>query len=310
MIELLDGNKVLERLEIHNQNRIDDAIAKRLLDCVERNHLVKHVNANIRCKLYRTEINFLLLLNRAGRKKLLNPDVIPTEALDVLAAANGNVSVLMHFLRENPALCKDPAKVSQKNVSAEAQMHESEYLSRPVKEKELAGEAVVVEEENTNEQVVEERQEKSVAKVDTNAAAANGNVRENPALYKDPVKASQKNVSAEAQIYEAESLSRPVKEKEIAGGAVVVKEENTDEQVVEEKQEKSVAKDDTIVTAGALQTSEGASTVVDQNNSEVATEATTGELHSIFSGMAEDAVLVWRRFWYRSSFPGDASEEA
>jgi hypothetical protein len=315
MIELLDGNNVLERLEMHNHNRIDDAIAKRLLDCVERNHLVKHVNANIRCMVYRTEINFLLLLNRAGRKKLLNPDVMPTEAVDVLAAANGNISVLMHFLRQHPALCKDPAKAFQNNVSEEAQMYEAESLLRPVKEKEIAGETVVVEEENTGEQVVEEKQEKSLAKDDTIAAAVNGSVsvlmrRESPALCKDPVKASQKNVSEEAQMNEAVSLSSPVKEKEIVDWAIVIEEVNTGEQGVEEKQERSVSKDDTIVTTVALQTSEGASTAVDRNNPEVATEATTGELYSIFKGMADESVQVWRRFWYRSSFPGDSSEEA
>ena len=312
MLELLDGNNFLERLEMHNHNRIDDAIAKRMLDCVERNHLVKHLNANIRCVLYRTEINFLLLLNRAGRKKLLNPDVMPTEAVDVLAAANGNISVLMHFLRENPALCRDPAKSFKKNGSKEAQMYELESFSRPVKEKERAGDAVVVEEESTDEQVVE-----SLVKDNTIAAAENENENvsvliqhENPALCKDPIKASQKKVRKEAQMSEAESLLRPVKEDEVAGGAIAGEEENTDDQIVEEKQENIVAKDDTIATTGALQTSEGASTVVDRNDSEVVTKTTTGELYSIFKGMADDSVLVWRRFWYRSSFPGDASEEA
>ena len=247
MIELLDGNNVLERLEIHNHNRIDDVIAKRMLDCVERNHIVKQVNANIRCMFYRTVINFLLLLNRAGRTKLLNPDVMPTEAVDVLAAANGNISVLVHFLHENPALCKAPAKTSQNNVSEEAHMSEAESFSRPVNEKEITGACtgtVVVEEENTDEQVVEEKQGKSVAKDDTLAAAANRNTsvlmqREDPPLCKDPAKASQNSVSEEAQLSESEYLSRPVNEKEIAGEAVVVEEENTDEQVVEEKLEKA-----------------------------------------------------------------------
>ena len=107
MTSVLLLNRSLERLELYNHHRVGAATCERILERVDKNHMIKYLTANVQYS-YRTELDFFLLLNRAGRKVLLDPDVIPEEAVDVLAAANGNISVLMHFLRENPSICKEP----------------------------------------------------------------------------------------------------------------------------------------------------------------------------------------------------------
>ena len=86
---------------------------------------VKYLSVNVPY-MYRTEIDFYLLLNRAGRKTLLNPDTVPEEAVDVLAAAKGNISVLMHLLRDNPTLCQRPRSVEEDCEMKDAtELHES-----------------------------------------------------------------------------------------------------------------------------------------------------------------------------------------
>jgi hypothetical protein len=105
--QLLGRNKTISRLEAHSVNRLGESTCELTLHRLDKNHVIKYLRVNVPYT-YRTEIDFYLLLNRAGRKSLLDPDVVPAQAVNVLAAANGNVSVLMHLLRESPSLCQHP----------------------------------------------------------------------------------------------------------------------------------------------------------------------------------------------------------
>lgn len=95
----------LERLEILNGVHANQATSLLLLKLLNTNHSLKYCKINLK-QQHRTKIDFYLLLNRSGRKTILNPDTTPLEAINVLSAVSSNVSVLMHLLRDNPAVCK------------------------------------------------------------------------------------------------------------------------------------------------------------------------------------------------------------
>jgi hypothetical protein len=97
--------ETLERLEFSNGLLANDATSNLLLRLLNANHHLQHLKVNLR-QHYRKEVEFYLLLNRSGRKVIMNPDTAPEEAINVLGAARANISVLMHLLRDNPALCK------------------------------------------------------------------------------------------------------------------------------------------------------------------------------------------------------------
>eukprot|EP00339_Tiarina_fusa_P004632 CAMPEP_0117036990 /NCGR_PEP_ID=MMETSP0472-20121206/26157_1 /TAXON_ID=693140 ORGANISM="Tiarina fusus, Strain LIS" /NCGR_SAMPLE_ID=MMETSP0472 /ASSEMBLY_ACC=CAM_ASM_000603 /LENGTH=328 /DNA_ID=CAMNT_0004746885 /DNA_START=354 /DNA_END=1340 /DNA_ORIENTATION=+ len=120
MAKLLAPNSTIQRIEVHNQHRVEDSTCEVILENLDKNHVIKHFNANVPY-MYRREIDFYLLLNRTGRKVLLNPDSVPEEAVDVLAAANGNVGILMHLLRDNPTLCKDVDSNEEQHMNQSAE---------------------------------------------------------------------------------------------------------------------------------------------------------------------------------------------
>jgi hypothetical protein len=95
----------LERLEILNRFRASELTSDLLLTLLDTNHSLQHCKFNLK-QQYRAKVEFYLLLNRAGRRVIFNPDTLPEEAINVLGAASSNLSVLMQLLRDNPAICR------------------------------------------------------------------------------------------------------------------------------------------------------------------------------------------------------------
>lgn len=111
---LLQRNGTIERLEAHSMRRPNESTCAKILQALEKNYVLRHFLINIPHN-FRSEIDFYLLLNRAGRKSMLDPKVGPAQIVNVLEAANDNVGVMMFLLRENPSLCQ----IQSKNVPLE-----------------------------------------------------------------------------------------------------------------------------------------------------------------------------------------------
>ena len=87
MAELLLRNQTIQRLGAFNHNRLR---VSTLLFHLYKNQTNKYLNVNAP-HTHREEIDFYLLLNRAGRKVLLDPGTVPEQAVDVFAAAKGSL---------------------------------------------------------------------------------------------------------------------------------------------------------------------------------------------------------------------------
>lgn len=112
MTALLASNKTIERLEAHSRKRLSQTTCEAIVQTIERNHEIKYFCSNTHTN-YRSKIDYCLLLNRTGRKTMLDPTAGPEKIIDVLVAADGNVSVLMGLLRENPSICRVQERQSQ-----------------------------------------------------------------------------------------------------------------------------------------------------------------------------------------------------
>lgn len=106
MTELMHSRfRCLERLEIVSRFRASESTSYMLLKLLNTNHSLKHCKINLKHQ-YRAKFEFYLLLNRSGRKVMMNPDTIPGVAVDVLVAASNNLSVLMQLLLDKPEICR------------------------------------------------------------------------------------------------------------------------------------------------------------------------------------------------------------
>jgi hypothetical protein len=132
IVQLLGRNKTISRLEAHSVNRLSESTCELTLHRLDKNYVIKYLHVNAPYT-HRTEIDFYLLLNRAGRRYLFDPNVVPEQAVNVLAAANGNVSVLMYLLRERPSLCQSPyakeeCKIENFSLPEEADLNLTKIL--------------------------------------------------------------------------------------------------------------------------------------------------------------------------------------
>jgi hypothetical protein len=116
--KLLSRDSIIEKLELYNENRPSQSTSVLILKQLDRNHTIKHFRVNARHQ-YRSEIEFFLLLNRSGRKMILNPETSSEENFGVLDAAKDNVSLLMYYLRENPGLCETTCSETKSSVNAD-----------------------------------------------------------------------------------------------------------------------------------------------------------------------------------------------
>ena len=101
IVGLLETNSLIERLETHSHERLTETTCEYIAQQLERNYEIKHFSGNVHHD-YRTKIEFYLLLNRVGRKSVL--DANPEKFVDTLSAIDDNVSVLMRLLQENPSI--------------------------------------------------------------------------------------------------------------------------------------------------------------------------------------------------------------
>ena len=115
---LLSQESIMRRLEAFNGVRASRLSSNLILEQLRGNHTVHHFRTNLRHE-YRSQIDFLLLLNRCGRKVVLDAASSPDEILEVFSAAAklDDMSVLMYFLQANPSLlerkeCNAPSSVT------------------------------------------------------------------------------------------------------------------------------------------------------------------------------------------------------
>jgi hypothetical protein len=127
MAKLLTPNSTIQRIEVHNHQRVENSTCEVILEKLDKNYMIKYFHVNVPY-MYRREIDFYLLLNRTGREVLLNPDSVPAEAVNVLAAANGNIGIIMHLLRDNPTLCKSPESNQEQDNQAD---ENTDYAEEP-----------------------------------------------------------------------------------------------------------------------------------------------------------------------------------
>jgi hypothetical protein len=97
----------MERLEIVNRFRASEVTSNLVLDLLNTNYSLKHCKMNLKHQ-YRGRFEFYLVLNRAGRKVIMNPDALPNEVINILGNGNSNISVLMQLLLDNPTICRPP----------------------------------------------------------------------------------------------------------------------------------------------------------------------------------------------------------
>ncbi|KAG7346269.1 hypothetical protein IV203_005337 [Nitzschia inconspicua] len=105
---LLSKDSRLTRLEMHNSTRASKSTSEFLRKQLYANHSIQHFRMNSRFE-YRAEMDFILLLNRNGRKTILDPQASMQEVLSAFraASANSNVSGLMYFLQSNPGILQN-----------------------------------------------------------------------------------------------------------------------------------------------------------------------------------------------------------
>lgn len=102
---LLSPEYRLTKLEMHNGTRANKSTSQFLRRQLYANHTIHQFRVNARFE-YQAEMDFVLLLNRSGRKRILDPQASMQEVLSTfrVAAANSNVSGLMYFLQSNPGI--------------------------------------------------------------------------------------------------------------------------------------------------------------------------------------------------------------
>ncbi len=98
---LIEPSALIERLEIHNHTRLTQSTSEYIAQQVERNFDLKHFSANTHHD-HRSKVEFFLLLNRIGRKTIL--DANPETFIDVLSTVDDNISISMRLLQENPSI--------------------------------------------------------------------------------------------------------------------------------------------------------------------------------------------------------------
>jgi hypothetical protein len=102
--KLLHKESKLEKLEVYNTTRPSVTTSELLLKELDRNHTIKQLSVNARYQ-DKANIDFFLLLNRTGRRALLNPRTNPEDAIAILDDARDDISLLFYFLIQNPSLC-------------------------------------------------------------------------------------------------------------------------------------------------------------------------------------------------------------
>jgi hypothetical protein len=100
---LLSKDSKITRLEMYNGTRASKSTSECLRQLLYANHTVHYFRVNARFE-YRAEMDFLLLLNRSGRKTILDPEASVQDLLAIFQAAeaNNNKSSIMYFLQANP----------------------------------------------------------------------------------------------------------------------------------------------------------------------------------------------------------------
>ncbi|KAL3902654.1 MAG: hypothetical protein SGILL_010748 [Bacillariaceae sp.] len=102
---LLAKESAMRRVEAFNGARASRENSRLVLQQLQGNHTIQHFRSNVRYE-HRSEMDFLLLLNRCGRKVILDSASSSQEVLEVFSAAAKleNTSVLMYFLQANPSI--------------------------------------------------------------------------------------------------------------------------------------------------------------------------------------------------------------
>jgi hypothetical protein len=102
---MLSKDSNITRLEMYNGARASKSTSEYLLQLLYANHTLHYFRINARFE-YRAEMDFVLLLNRSGRKTILDPEASMQDVLAVFQAAgtNNNMSGLMYFLQANPGI--------------------------------------------------------------------------------------------------------------------------------------------------------------------------------------------------------------
>lgn len=113
ILGLLETNTLIERLETHSHARLTVPTCEYIAQQLERNYQIKHFSGNVHHE-YRTKIEFYLLLNRVGRKSVLEAN--PEKFVDTLSAVEDNVSVLMRLLQDNPSIFQQCAYQDKSSV--------------------------------------------------------------------------------------------------------------------------------------------------------------------------------------------------
>lgn len=105
---LLSKDSKVTRLEMYNGTRTSKSTSEFLRQQLYANHTINSFRINSRFEC-RAEMDFVLLLNRIGRKTILDPQAAMQDVLAVVqaAATNSNVSGLMYFLQNNPGIVQD-----------------------------------------------------------------------------------------------------------------------------------------------------------------------------------------------------------
>jgi hypothetical protein len=112
--KLMNKNSIIEKLEVYNNARPGAETSELLLKQLDKNHRIRYLSINSRYQ-DKAEIEFFLLLNRTGRRALLNPKTNPNDAIEILDAARDDLSMLLYFLRQNPSLCNFATKQQELN---------------------------------------------------------------------------------------------------------------------------------------------------------------------------------------------------
>lgn len=115
---LLERNSTIVTLEAHNMYRPQSSTCELIVRALEKNCIVKQFRINAPHS-FSKEIRFFLQLNRAGRQCFLNPQLPPERTIQILAAANADVSLLMRLLQHNPSICQRPAMPASAAVATQ-----------------------------------------------------------------------------------------------------------------------------------------------------------------------------------------------
>jgi hypothetical protein len=102
---LLKQESILRRIEAYNGARASRRITELVIQQLDANHTIEHFHINVLYE-YQSQVEFLLLLNRSGRKVVLDPASSMQDMMEVIcdAAKLDDSSVIMYFLLANPSI--------------------------------------------------------------------------------------------------------------------------------------------------------------------------------------------------------------